>query len=501
MWYLIPGKSFSDGSEGVKEIYSDIEVLRGMLEAAKLGPIFLFFNCVKEQAGDNLTVGGIQGRVLDEDVEDGDHSVGIGGLIHLLDDSDRTTDPEFYEALENLGLMGMRRNYKVAHTKDGEEVDQLYGRVPPPEPVTPEVAADSIPEEDGIGSDDENIPPVPEDMDSHSGSDGDNENDEEERSLGPSSTYRGSSDSDHARGVTSDDEVVTPYDRLPWYDPNCDHKQLQLKKGLKFTNVKQFREAVVEFAIANGSDVKWTRSTAKKKEAVCRFGCGWRVYGSWYGKNRCFILKTMGTPHTCPRSLRMRCLSARWIAKKYIEKFKRNLNVDLDDLAAEIKQTYTVEVSHRICYMARQHATELLQGTLHESYSKLRSYIAELKRADPGGKFVMEVDPVVEVDYVLFKRFFVSFSGLVKGCLTRCRPMFGLDGCFLKGQVKRMLLSAVGKDGNNQMYPICWAVVEGENRDLWNWFLELLQEQLGMADGTGWSIISDQQKVHLSFYS
>ncbi|CAN0889341.1 hypothetical protein LINGRAHAP2_LOCUS16066 [Linum grandiflorum] len=86
MWYLIPGKSLSDGSDGVKEMYSDIEVVRGMLEAAKLGPIFLFFNCVKEQAGDNLTVGGIQGRVPDEDIEDGDHSVGVGGLIHLLDD-------------------------------------------------------------------------------------------------------------------------------------------------------------------------------------------------------------------------------------------------------------------------------------------------------------------------------------------------------------------------------------------------------------------------------
>ncbi|CAN0838728.1 hypothetical protein LINGRAHAP2_LOCUS2316 [Linum grandiflorum] len=168
MWYLIPGKSLSDGSDGVKEIYSDIEVVRGMLEAAKFGPIFLFFNCVKEQAGDNLTVGGIQGRVPDEDIEDGDHSVGVGGLIHLLDDSDRTTDPELYEALENLGVMGMRRNCKVAHTKDEEEVDQLYGRIPPPEPVTPEVAADSIPDEDGIGSDDENIPPVPEDLYSHS---------------------------------------------------------------------------------------------------------------------------------------------------------------------------------------------------------------------------------------------------------------------------------------------------------------------------------------------
>ncbi|CAN1156142.1 hypothetical protein LINPERHAP2_LOCUS20779 [Linum perenne] len=60
-----------------------------------------------------------------------------------------------------------------------------------------------------------------------------------------------------------------------------------------------------------------------------------------------------------------------------------------------------------------------------------------------------------------------------------------------------MLLSAVGKDGNNQMFPIAWAVVEGENRSSWTWFIEILRESLEMADGNGWSVISDQQKVHV----
>ncbi|CAN1225313.1 hypothetical protein LINGRAPRIM_LOCUS970 [Linum grandiflorum] len=58
-----------------------------------------------------------------------------------------------------------------------------------------------------------------------------------------------------------------------------------------------------------------------------------------------------------------------------------------------------------------------------------------------------------------------------------------------------MLLAAVGKDGNNQMFPIARAVVEWENRDSWNWFITILQEELELADGTGWSVISDQQKV------
>ncbi|CAN1170135.1 hypothetical protein LINPERHAP2_LOCUS28817 [Linum perenne] len=44
----------------------------------------------------------------------------------------------------------------------------------------------------------------------------------------------------------------------------------------------------------------------------------------------------------------------------------------------------------------------------------------------------------------------------------------------------------IGKDGNNQMYPIDWAVVEGENHSSWTWVLDIIREHLDMADGTGW---------------
>ena len=37
---------------------------------------------------------------------------------------------------------------------------------------------------------------------------------------------------------------------------------------------------------------------------------------------------------------------------------------------------------------------------------------------------------------------------------------------FLGGQ----LLAAVGRDDNDQMYPVAWTVVEAENIDSWVWF-------------------------------
>lgn len=77
--------------------------------------------------------------------------------------------------------------------------------------------------------------------------------------------------------------------------------------------------------------------------------------------------------------------------------------------------------------------------------------------------------------------------------------MIGLDGCFLKTYCRGELLSAVGRDGNNQMFPIAWAVVESENKDSWSWFLKLLIDDIGMEDGAGLTVITDQQKVHSMF--
>nr|KYP72114.1 hypothetical protein KK1_004696 [Cajanus cajan] len=69
-----------------------------------------------------------------------------------------------------------------------------------------------------------------------------------------------------------------------------------------------------------------------------------------------------------------------------------------------------------------------------------------------------------------------------KGCkesFLKCRPVIGLDGCYLKGYFGGQILAAVGKDPNELMLPICFAVVEGETKDSWEWFLQLLIADLG----------------------
>lgn len=132
----------------------------------------------------------------------------------------------------------------------------------------------------------------------------------------------------------------------------------------------------------------------------------------------------------------------------------------------------------------------MLGGSVGDHYALLTRYRAELMRVDRGGRFEI----LVEGDGC-FKGFFVGFSSLRDGFLKGCRPVIGFDGCGLKTSLGGALLYAVGKDGNNQIYPICWAVRE-ENEYFWNWFLELFFRELRISVGlgVGWTFISDQEK-------
>ena len=59
-----------------------------------------------------------------------------------------------------------------------------------------------------------------------------------------------------------------------------------------------------------------------------------------------------------------------------------------------------------------------------------------------------------------------------------CRHLLYVDDTFLTGQYRGTLLIAIGVDGNNQVVPIAFALVESESSDSWLWFLKLIKQAL-----------------------
>jgi len=84
---------------------------------------------------------------------------------------------------------------------------------------------------------------------------------------------------------------------------------------------------------------------------------------------------------------------------------------------------------------------------------------------------------------------------LKSGWKAGLRPLIGLDGTFLKGKCKGILLVAMAQDSAKHFYPLVWAVVDKETNRTWKWFMELLRSSLELREGEGVTFISDMQKV------
>ncbi|KAL3519699.1 hypothetical protein ACH5RR_017848 [Cinchona calisaya] len=83
-----------------------------------------------------------------------------------------------------------------------------------------------------------------------------------------------------------------------------------------------------------------------------------------------------------------------------------------------------------------------------------------------------------------------------QGFLDGCRTIIGLDGCFLKSPFGGQLLTAMGRDGSNNMFPIAFTVDEVECYDSWKWFLEFLIGDIGTHNGSiPYTFISKRDKA------
>ncbi|GKB07360.1 F-box domain containing protein, partial [Tanacetum coccineum] len=119
------------------------------------------------------------------------------------------------------------------------------------------------------------------------------------------------------------------------------------------------------------------------------------------------------------------------------------------------------------CRRAKQLALFDHEGGLIEHYGKLYQYRKALLDSNPGSTCRLDVDESANGS-ATFRRIYICFLGVK---------------------------DAMGRDANNQMYPIAWTVVMVENADNWGWFLHLLHDDLSLNDRNEITIICDSYKM------
>ena len=199
--------------------------------------------------------------------------------------------------------------------------------------------------------------------------------------------------------------------------------------------------------------------------------------------------------HTCGRTTYHGLASVTYLANKYLEDIRLNPNFNVGDFMIKVHKDLGVSITPNVGYKVRAKAKGMIHGDVMSQYSKLWSYCEELQKANPDSNVFMTTTENNEGDDE-FQRFYVCLDGCKRGFLQGCRYVVGLDGCHLRGcHHKGVLLTAVGIDPNDQLFPIVYAIDETENKNSWKWFVEELKGDLEIIDESIWTFITDKQKV------
>ncbi|KAG5546978.1 hypothetical protein RHGRI_012869 [Rhododendron griersonianum] len=265
-----------------------------------------------------------------------------------------------------------------------------------------------------------------------------------------------------------------------------------LVEGMKFTGARQFREFLKEWNVVNGYDIEYKKNESTRITAVCRYGCTWRIHGSPIMRTTTFQIKSITGEHECGRQYDNRQANSSYIGKKLLDEIKDNPTINIASFKNKIRRKIMVDASRYQVYRAKRKATELIAGDIKEQYLRIWDYAETVRKHNPGSHIIIKTDP--DTVEPTLQRMYFRVSAMKDGFLAGCRPIIGLDGCHLKGIYGGQLLTAVGRDGNDNMFPITVALVELESKDSWTWFLQVLQEDIGSYEEMGWTFISDRQK-------
>ncbi|XP_024013301.1 uncharacterized protein LOC112087589 [Eutrema salsugineum] len=204
-----------------------------------------------------------------------------------------------------------------------------------------------------------------------------------------------------------------------------------------------FKEGVFDYALKTGYNISQKRYDKTKLVFKCLGeNCTWRIY--------------------CSRKSGSSMWQVPVIARLFVDKIREEpeyfMPMKIEELVIE---KWKIFVSRPQCQHARNKALAWIEREYEEKFARLRDYAKEIEGSNP--------DSSVEVD------------------------------CIVNDQVhKGELFVASGRDADNRIYPVAWAVVQKENADNWGWFFSKIRDDLGLHDGDGFVLISDRQKGLIS---
>ncbi|XP_025617129.1 uncharacterized protein [Arachis hypogaea] len=240
----------------------------------------------------------------------------------------------------------------------------------------------------------------------------------------------------------------------------------EFQVGQQFQDKDEALLSVKTYSIRRGVQYKVVESDYRMYVGKCSEfgnGCTWLIRLSLRQRKGIWEVKRYNGPHTCLAtsiSSDHRSLDYHVIATFIMPMVRADAAVNIKVLQNATAAHFGFRPTYRRVWMAKQKAVAVIYGDWDESYNELPRWVLGVQLTMPGTVAVLRTCPV------------------------------RVGGQLDESQYGGTLLVAIAQDGNSNILPVAFALVEGENAESWSFFLSHLHEHVTPQPGL--LVISDR---------
>nr|XP_025616625.1 uncharacterized protein LOC112708920 [Arachis hypogaea] len=274
----------------------------------------------------------------------------------------------------------------------------------------------------------------------------------------------------------------------------------EFQVGQQFQHKDEAVLTVKTYSIRRGVQYKVVESDYRRYVGKCTEfgnGCTLLIRLSLRQRKDIWEVKRYNGPHTCLAtsiSSDHRSLDYHVISTFIMPMVRADASVCIKVLLNATAAHFGFRPTYRRVWLAKQKAVAHIYGDWDESYNELPRWVLGVQLTMPGTVAVLRTSPVrvggrVDGSQAYFHRLFWMFPPCIEA-FRHCKPLVSIDGTHLYGKYGGTLLVAIAQDGNSNILPVAFALVEGENVESWSFFLSHLRQHVTPQPGL--LVISDR---------